>query len=119
MFDYDKFAIGAASLTTTAVSLGFNNTGSLAASTHYRMRLSGINITNTGTTAATATIQKVFGTSAAVVIHQESLPAAGTEGATVTLGDDEEIVVESGYYVQAVMSVGTGSVFATGEFILE
>lgn len=119
VYDYDKFNIGATAVTTTAVSLGHNSSGSLAAAVNYRMRLSGLNMINSGTAAATVTIQKVSGTNAAIVIFEQGLAASGTVGDTVTLQEDQDIVVESGYYVQALMSVGTGAVFATGEFILE
>ena len=119
MYDYDKFALSAASLTTTATALGLNGSGTVTPSAHYRMRLSGLNISNTGTTIAVATLQKVFGTLPAVVIFQQNLAAAGSPDSTVTLGEDQDFVIETGYYVQAVMSVGTGSVFAEGEFILE
>ena len=119
MFDYDKFIVSAPALTTTATTLGLNGSGSIAASAHYRLRLSGLNISNSGTTAAIATIQKVTGTQAAIVIFKQNLAAAGSSTSTVTLGEDQNLVIDSGYYVQAVMSAGTGSVFAEGEFVLE
>lgn len=115
MYDYDKFSIGNTALTTTAKTLGHNNTGSLAAATNYRMRISGLNMTNSGTASAVMTVQKVSGTNAAIVIFEQGL-AADT---TVTLQEDQDLVIESGYYVQAKMSFGTGAVFGTGEFILE
>lgn len=119
MFDYDKFNIGVASVTTTAAPFGQNNSGTLSAGVNYRMRVSGLNMKNTGTAAATMTIQKKSGTNAAIVIFEQGLAASGTVGDTVTLGDDQELVIESGYYLEALLDVGTGAVFGTGEFILE
>lgn len=114
MFDYDKFTIGSASVSTTATALGQNNAGTLTVGVNYRMRVSHLNMTNNGTAAGIMTIQKVAGTVTTVLL-QQALAASQT----VTLGEDQEILVDSGAYLQAVISAGTGAVFGTGEFVLE
>lgn len=115
MFDYDRFAIGASAVTTTGVALGQNNSGTLVVGTNYRMRVSRLSMTNTGSAADIMTIQKVNSSGLATVLLKQGIPSS----ATVTLTEDQNIIVDSAEYLTASMAVGTGAVFGIGEFILE
>jgi hypothetical protein len=115
MFDYDRFAIGASAVTTTGVALGQNNSGTLVVGTNYRMRVSRLSMTNTGSAADIMTIQKVNSSGLATVLLKQGIPSS----ATVTLTEDQNIIVDSAEYLKASMAVGTGAVFGIGEFILE
>jgi hypothetical protein len=117
MFDYDRFQLGVSSLSTTAAPMNQNNgTGTLTVATNYRMRVSALNFTNTATVSAVVTLQKQSGTLSPIVVFEQSLAA----NSTVTLGEDQDIVIDSGYFLAALVSSGgSGAVFGSGEFILE
>lgn len=115
MYDYDKFTIGNSALTTSTGALGYNNTGTLTVPVNYRMRVTNLLITNAGTTSATVTVNKI-GSGGTITIANPQI-AAGSNWPTNPL--ETEYIIESGYYLTAIMSAGTGSILATGEFVPE
>lgn len=115
MYDYDKFTVSNTALTTTAAVLGYNGAGTLTVAANYRMRLRNLMITNAGTTSTVATVSKI-GSGGTITIANPSIAAGSTWPSNP---DEGEYVIESGYYLTAVLSVGTGSIIATGEFVPE
>ena len=114
MYDYDTFEIGNASISPTAAALGYNNAGTLTVSANYRLKLRNVQITNAGTVAATALIQKV-GAAGTITVANPGIAAGETWPSN---GESPEYIIESGYYLIASITT-SGAIFATGEFIPE
>lgn len=119
---YDTFELGNAALTATNANLGQNNSSTqLIVPALYRMKYSNIEYTNLGLagTVGLLTLSKV-GAAGTVAIRLKVLPAVGTNGATVVdSGDEAAIYIESGYYLVANITSGSGSITGTAEFVPE
>lgn len=113
-YEYDTFNLAAVSVDSTPAPLGQDGVGTVIVSTNYRMRMSGMTI-NAGTVQATVSIYKVnYVTGATVTIRERNIAANDS----YTYGEDQDLTVGEGFYVEATLSAGTGSIFATGSFEL-
>lgn len=114
VYDYDTFEIGNESLSATPAALGQDNTGTVIVSTNYRMKLMDINL-NAGTVAGVVTVQKVLAVGASTVTILSKSLAANTSLGPEDIGT---LDIEAGYYLQASISAGAGSITAKGVFLL-
>ena len=123
VYDYDLFVLEA-SLSTTAAPLtyyGQNQPGTTTPWTvptpgSYVQKVHKLVITNTGSSTATVTLTAVSTVSSnpTLTLLEISVPS----GATETYSEDDfDIILPESYYLQGVISAGSGYAFAQAYFV--
>lgn len=115
---YDEFEFGNTNVGSANVYLGKDNSGSLGVPPLYRLKTKFLDIYNNGSTAAVITLQKTNGTNTITILYK-TLAAAGSQGDALIFDDKHPFIIETGYYLQANISVGSAAIFGQGEFVPE
>ncbi|MGC8579611.1 MAG: hypothetical protein ACP5MB_06095 [bacterium] len=123
VYDYDLFVLET-SLSTTAASLAYYGQNAPGTTTpwyvptpgSYVQKVHKFVITNTGTGTATVTLTGASTVSGnpTLTLLTISVPA----GATVTYSEEDfDIILPESYYLQGVISAGSGYAFAEAYFV--